>query len=65
VWLWLWCRLATAAPIQATDVAIKRQRRKKEKEITSLSSGLSFFLSSFSFYLFVTSHSLPNIYKQK
>ena len=39
-WLWLWCRLAVAAPIRplawelpyAIGAGLKRQKRKKEKE---------------------------------
>ena len=47
-WLWLWCRLATTAPIRplawelpyAVGLALKRQKRKKTKKnlpkVTSL-----------------------------
>ena len=40
-WLWLWCRLVAAAPIGplawepqcAMDVALKRQKKKKEFDL--------------------------------
>ena len=47
-WLWLWCRLATTAPIPplawelsyAVGVALKRQKDKKKKTLCNVWSAL-------------------------